>query len=76
VRVERARRGVVPRGELAHGEEDLVEAAEARVRRKEARRGGAVQELRPDGLRLREVPGLGARDHESRRVVRIRCGGS
>ena len=82
-RVERARRAAVPRGELAHGEEDLVEAAEARVRRQEARRrgrealrSGAVQELRPEGPGLREVPGLGARDHEGRRVHGVRSGGS
>jgi hypothetical protein len=76
-RVERARRGGV-----LHGEEDLVEADEARVGRQEARRrgrearcGGAVQELRPDGPRLLEVPGLGARDHQGRRVGGVPSGG-
>jgi hypothetical protein len=81
-RVESARRGGVPRRELPHGEEDLVEAAEARVggqearcRGREARCGGAVQELRPDGPRLLEVPGLGARDHQGRRVGGVPSGG-
>jgi hypothetical protein len=56
-RVEPACRGVATRGELPHDEEDLVTLVEARIcqeevrcRRREAR-GGAVQELHPNGRR-------------------------
>jgi hypothetical protein len=56
-RVEPTRRGGAVRGELPHGEEDLVKSVEARCRRREARRGGAGRRAPPQGLpRRHQLP--------------------